>query len=153
MIEYATYCNKYSINTPKIIFPIHIITSQALYQTEENCFEAVWDTGATNTCISPHLANVMKLISCDKAPIEGIYGYSNALLFKTNILLPNNIIFKNHLVYGTKLGSIDMLIGMDIISKCDSTILNAENNIEFSFKIPIVENNEYELYDNSDQEN
>ena len=92
-------------------------------------------------------------IICDKAPIEGIYGYSNALLFKTNILLPNNIIFKNHLVYGTKLGSIDMLIGMDIISKCDSTILNAENNIEFSFKIPIVENNEYELYDNSDQEN
>lgn len=42
MIEYATYCNKYSINTPKIIFPIHIITSQALYPIEENCFEAVW---------------------------------------------------------------------------------------------------------------
>ena len=153
MVEYATYHKTYIIGTPKIIIPIHILTDEYPTPIYQNCFEAVWDTGATNTCISPHLANTMKLKSVGNAPIEGISGNSKALLFKSDLLLPNNIVFRDHLFYGTGLGSVDMLLGMDIISKCNSSIMPIENGIEFLFKIPIVKNNEYNLYEKPEQEN
>ena len=152
MTEYAAYHKSYIIGTPKIIIPIHILTGEYPIPTSQNCFEAVWDTGATNTCISPHLANAMRLKSVGETSIEGFTGFSNSLLFKSDLLLPNNIVFKDHLFFGTGLGSVDMLLGMDVISRCSSSIMPKENKIEFSFGIPIIKNNEYYLYEESNQE-
>lgn len=153
MIEYASYHKTYIIGTPKIIIPIHILTAEYPTPTSQNCFEAVWDTGATNTCISPHLANTMKLKGVGETSIEGFTGFSNSLLFKSDLLLPNNIVFRDHLFCGTGLGSVDMLLGMDVISKCNSYIKLKENGIKFSFEIPIIKNNEYDLYEKQEQEN
>lgn len=153
MAEYATYHKNFSIGVSKIIIPIHILTDEYPIPTSQNCFEAVWDTGATNTCISPHLANTMKLKSIGETSIEGFTGFSNSLLFKSDLLLPNNIVFRDHLFFGSGLGSVDMLLGMDVISKCNSSIISKENGIDFSFEIPIIKNNEYDLYEEPDQEN
>lgn len=103
-------------------------------------FNAIWDTGATNTVISE---KVIK--ECDLKPIGIVKTYTAAgeclsEVFFINIMLPNGVgipylkVTKGYLPINT-----DVLIGMDIITQGDSAITNKNWRTTFSFRIPSIE--------------
>ena len=81
--------------------------------------------------------------------MKGVYRFNPALIgaiagsitlpiYFIDIVLNNEVVFTNWAVMGSKIGEqgIDVLIGMDIISKGDFTISNYNGKAQFSFRIP-----------------
>ena len=99
--------------------------------------KAVWDTGATNTCISSRIATSLNLIPISKAKISGVTGDVIVNVYLVDIYLPNKVIIPNVTVSEPpSLSSCDILIGMDIIRIGDFSITNAEGKTWFSFRMP-----------------
>jgi len=106
---------------------------------EEPHFEnvtALWDTGATNSCISNNLASKLNLIPIGFEEMSHADGTSTVPTYLINVFLPNNVGFSYVLVLGCDLQNMDAIIGMDIISQGDFAISNFEGNTCFSFRIP-----------------
>ena len=98
-------------------------------------FEAIWDTGATNSVIS---ANVIKKLGIEPTGKERVYhanGMSIVDSYLVNVYLPNGVMFIS-LEVTEMLIDVDVLIGMDIISKGDFSITASQGNTKFSFQIP-----------------
>jgi hypothetical protein len=99
--------------------------------------KAVWDTGATTTCISSKLVDQLKMIPVSKAKIRSVDKESVVNVYFVDIILPNNAIITSVPVSEPEgLYSCDVLIGMDIINFGDFTITNANNETWFSFRTP-----------------
>lgn len=102
-------------------------------------WSAIWDTGATKTCITKRIADDLKLIPVGRTTISTANGLTVADTYFVNVGLPNGIIVPNVLVSCADLGSdIDVLIGMDIITLGDFSITNLNGHTVFSFRIPSV---------------
>jgi predicted aspartyl protease len=99
--------------------------------------KAVWDTGATNTCISTRIAKSLNLIPISKTRISRVTGEETVNVYLVDIYLPNKVIIPNVPVSEPpSLNSCDILIGMDIINIGDFSITNANAKTWFSFRIP-----------------
>ena len=101
---------------------------------------ALWDTGATSTCVSKELASRLNLIPIGFEKMSHADGICTVPTYLINVFLPNKVGFSGVLVLGCDLPNIDVLIGMDIITQGDFAISNFEGNTCFSFRIPSVEN-------------
>lgn len=106
---------------------------------------AQWDTGATNTCISEEIATRYKLKPISFAQSKTPSGTLIAPIYLIDITLNNEVVFKNWSVMGSKIGAqgIDVLIGMDIISKGDFAISNYDEKTQFSFRLPSQKDVDY----------
>ena len=103
--------------------------------------DALWDTGATNTCISNQLAEKLNLVPIGFEEMHHANGLSIVPTYLINILLSEEIGFSLIYVLGCDLHEdIDALIGMDIISQGDFAISNFEGNTYFSFRTPSMQN-------------
>ncbi len=113
----------------KIVLASNNVVDQALSQ---------WDTGATNTCISEEVAQRYKLRPIGKVQSKTPSGTLTSSVYLIDIILNNEVIFKNWQVTESKIGAqgIDVLIGMDIISKGDFSISNFDGKTQFSFRLP-----------------
>ena len=86
-------------------------------------YNAIWDTGATNSAITPGLAASLGLLPTGKAQFEGAFGGKTTNTYDIEVELPNNNIIKN-----INVGEIepahdsDIVIGMDIIGRGDFAI-------------------------------
>lgn len=111
------------------------------HNNETNTVSALWDTGATNTCISEELALKLPLISTGKTEIHGSTGSSIQNTYLVDIILPNNVKINDLMVIDSDIGkqNLDMLIGMDIISRGDFAVSNYNNKTAFTFRIPSEE--------------
>jgi hypothetical protein len=102
--------------------------------------EALWDTGAMVTCIKPKLCGLLKLRLAEtgsSAAIAGVGGEITAGFTLVNIFLTHNLEIEYCPVYVLDFpGDADMIIGMDIITKGDFTVCNADGKTSFSFVIP-----------------
>lgn len=109
---------------------------------QRNKYKAIWDTGATNTVITPRILKELSLTIVDIATIVGVNSepeYAQVALF--NLLLPNSVSIRG--VRGSVCtigGDADILIGMDIIKFGDLAISNGDGQTLFSFAIPPFEN-------------
>lgn len=109
---------------------------------QRNKYKAIWDTGATNTVITPRILKELSLTIVDIATIVGVNSepeYAQVALF--NLLLPNSVYIRG--VRGSVCtigGGADILIGMDIIKFGDLAISNRGGQTLFSFAIPPFEN-------------
>ena len=102
-------------------------------------WSAIWDTGATKSCITKRIVDDLKLIPVGRTTIGTANGLTIADTYFVNIGLPNGIIVPNVLVSCADLGKdIDVLIGMDIITLGDFSITNLNGRTSFSFRIPSV---------------
>ena len=110
---------------------------------EVKTVEAIWDTGAEVSSISTRVASEMGLVSLGKAHNSTAAGFVEVDVFAVNILLPNGVNFAMVPVTGNDLGDVDMLIGMDIISKGDFSVTNVDGKTTFSFRIPSMERIDY----------
>ena len=105
-------------------------------------FNATWDTGAMTSVISTNVIEKLSLEPIGKETVGHGGGISVANKYLVNIFLPNEIIFTSLEVLGMPI-SVDILIGMDIISQGDFAITASQGNTKFSFHIPSTHNTDY----------
>jgi len=107
---------------------------------QENEFIALWDTGATNTCISKAVVKKLALKPITVARVSGAYGEENTKpVYLVCLYLPNGVFFDNTPVIEWDSQDIEVLVGMDILTKGDFAVSNVDNKTFFSFRIPSLE--------------
>lgn len=115
------------------------------YNGKFDTVTALWDTGATITCISEELARKLSMIPTGQIDMSGSTGSSTQNTYLVDIVLPNNVKIDDLMVCDSSIGkqNLDMLIGMDIISRGDFAVSNYDNKTVFSFRTPSVEKINY----------
>ena len=103
-------------------------------------FLAVWDTGATNSCIVNGLAKQLNLPIIGEVDVVGPDGPYVAKVYFASIVLPNQVCIPEIELFGCNdsLGS-SMLIGMDVITQGDFLVNTFNGQTTFSFRIPAVQ--------------
>lgn len=106
---------------------------------------ALWDTGATGTCISTTVVKSLNLIPTGKKNIRTPSGQSIVNTYLINILLPNNVRISDVEVCDSEIGNqgLGVLIGMDIITQGDFAVSNYNGRTAFSFRIPSQNTTDY----------
>lgn len=114
--------------------PTDIVAASA---AKLHSLRAIWDTGATNTCISQNAAARIGLIATGQVQVAhagGINGRANTYL--VNIGLPNGVGFPGVRVTECQLSGADMLIGMDIIGAGDFAVTNMDGKTVMTYRFP-----------------
>ena len=108
---------------------------------------ALWDTGATNTCISDELVSKLSLKYTGEVEIHCPAGSSMQKTYLIDLILPNDVEVNKLMVIDSDIGKqdIDMLIGMDIICRGDFAVSNYDNKTAFTFRIPSEKKIDYVL--------
>lgn len=96
---------------------------------------ALWDTGAQMTVISPKVVKVLGLQPYGKGILMGIGGDDNVSTYHVHVLLPNGFLACDVEAYCSDIED-DILIGMDVINLTDFVITNKEGNTTFSMRAP-----------------
>lgn len=106
---------------------------------------ALWDTGATNSVVTPSTAKSLGLLPISVAHVNHAGGTSLANVYLVDIYLPNNVRIQGVRVTecSEKAGEFGVIIGMDVISLGDFTISNANGKTTMSFRIPSMERIDY----------
>ena len=97
------------------------------------------DTGCSNTCISDELAEKMSLISCGTQPFSVVGGETiDANCYIANITIDNTIPCGDIEVgsYQKADAFYDVIIGMDILSKCDFAITSVNGHMKLTMAYP-----------------
>ena len=81
--------------------------------------KAVWDTGATTSCIADRLAKKYGLRPVDTGVLSTATGRAEAPIYMLDLHLLKDISIRNVRIFGSPMTNrdVDFLIGMDIISK------------------------------------
>lgn len=106
---------------------------------------ALWDTGATSSCISDSVAGKLDLKPTGMMNIRTPSGSKEVRTFLVNIKLPNYLSVVDVPVCETDIGNqdIDVLIGMDIILLGDFSVSNFNDRTVFSFRHPSKATTDY----------
>jgi hypothetical protein len=135
-----TYNSEERLN--HIITPISIRQSSELAKIFGTNFVpvdtyALWDTGASASCISKSLANQLGLKSVEICYVSGVGGIHKSNVYTIDILLPNRVT-----VNGVRVteffdnGVFNVIIGMDIITIGDFAISNYGGKTTVSYRMP-----------------
>jgi len=119
------------IITPVNLFSIPYNTSLSLST------DALWDTGASMSAITPEIQSKLKVTPVDKKTIAGIHSTQEVDVVFITLELPNSVIKKNIKVAVCNITSnVGMILGMDIISLGDFALSNGNNQTLLSFAVP-----------------
>ena len=103
-------------------------------------YRAIWDTGATNTCVTPKVVADLNLFPSGKTTILGVTSKEEASTYFISLGLPNKTGFSTiRVVEARNIQGADVLIGMDVITMGDLAISNFNNQTVFSFRMPSIE--------------
>jgi hypothetical protein len=105
--------------------------------------QAIWDTGATNSVITPNLKKALQLRSFSHQMIFGVNNESDAETTYISLTLPTkpNRAELDKLpvfVADINVAGVDMLIGMDVIMRGDFSISNGGRVGVFSLAMPSI---------------
>ncbi|MDN5201616.1 hypothetical protein QQ008_09595 [Fulvivirgaceae bacterium BMA10] len=99
--------------------------------------KAIWDTGATDTCINEKIVNLIGLISAGKIEVINTSHKKLVEVYPVELHLPNGLWCALTCAASIqKEIDCDMLIGMDVITQGDFCITNENGNTIVSFTIP-----------------
>ena len=119
-----------------------IITSVNIYNTslekqKKSTSNALWDTGATISAITPKMVKELNLIPTGTISIRGVTGAQDVEFVLVTIELPNGIQRQNvKMAICDFSADIGIILGMDIITLGDFELLHGNNHTIFSFKSP-----------------
>lgn len=99
-------------------------------------FNAIWDTGATNTCISSRVAQACNLRQLGWASSHTANGVRRCKTYLVNIKLITGAGFVGITVSEAPITGGDLLIGMDIITRGDFVVTNHNGKTVFTFRTP-----------------
>lgn len=106
-------------------------------------YNALWDTGATATCISNKIVQELGLKPITYTQVYGVNGQSQAPVFvvSVHVLSEGKLVVPQQRVILANLESqdFDVIIGMDIISQGDFAISGYQGKSCFSFRYPALE--------------
>lgn len=138
----SVFTEKYQNRVNKIINSVIAINKTTNFSMPA---KALWDTGATGTCISKELASKLNLPPTGMQQIQTPSGTAIVNQYKMHIVLNKEVMINNVTVIDSEIGNqnIDILIGMDIISLGDFGISNFENRTQFTFRVPSQEHVDY----------
>lgn len=113
-------------------------TVSVLYNDSSIDVVALWDTGATVTCISSNIVSKLGLSATGKKRIKTPSGDAVVKTYLLSITLPNNVNIPDIEVCDSAIGNqgFDVLVGMDIITKGDFAVSNYNGKTAFSFRVP-----------------
>ena len=139
--QYCAYDLEYPHIVKEIKIPVTINASPNSTEGKLIKIDALWDTGATLSIITPRIAKELELNPVDKYIIRGIND-DNKLsdVVIVTITLPNGMVLNGRRFSVNNIPGVDVLIGMDIISMGDFVITNAKGKTFFSFVIPTLNN-------------
>jgi len=114
------------------------------YKINPTNFKALWDTGATDTVVSKKVVDALKLQPTGITGMVHADGKTTVNTHSVSIFLPNDVVISAIRVLECNLPSdIDILIGMDIISKGDFAITSSNGKTKFSFQMPSTHDIEF----------
>ena len=109
--------------------------------------KGLWDTGAQNSAITKKAAKLLGLVPVGKTNIRGVHGIKEVNVFLIDIILNNpNITISCPVTECDELsndGSVDLLLGMNVISKGDFVISNFEGRTSMTFRVPSLQRIDY----------
>jgi len=98
---------------------------------------AIWDTGASRSLITPEIAAKLNLKPISKALMATPSDKSvQSNVYLLNVHLPNGATIINIQALEGTPNNCDMLIGMDVISLGDFAVTNFNGKTMFSFRMP-----------------
>lgn len=127
-------------------------------QEEFKQYKAIWDTGATNTVITPQIVKDLQLkpIDVTKVYVVDSEEAKTVDVYLVEIGLPNRVRIENVRVTCSPVKNCDVLIGMDIIQAGDFNISKKFDGKKyvtmFSYCIP-SHSNPVDLLEKSDMVN
>lgn len=132
-IDAHAFTLKYDGITDKVITDITIYNNNTKISGK-----GLWDTGATFSCISKQVVKALNLTPTGYTNIVTPSGSSTQPTYMVSIDLPNLVTFETIRVCESEIGKqgIEMLIGMDIISKGNFSLSNFEGKTVFSYAFP-----------------
>ena len=145
-MPYKAHTQKHDIIVNEIISTCYVRQSISGLNEEDDFVEisALWDTGATHSVISTKAAILLNLVPVKKTSIIHAGGRSFVSVYDVDVLLPNNHLIQYVSVSETELFDLDLLIGMDIISRGDFSITNKDGKTTFSFRLPSYKEIDFE---------
>jgi len=96
---------------------------------------ALWDTGAYSSVISDKVISALGLVPVNHMRACGVNGWYDTPVYVIDLMLPNKIKVTGLCVSRGDLITSDMLIGMDIMSKGDFKLTNADKTC-FTIRVP-----------------
>ena len=130
-LSYYIDQNKKKINTPVNLYSIPYNSSLSVST------EALWDTGANMSAITPDIMTKLKVTPVDKKTIAGIHSTQIVDIVYITVELPNNVIKRNIEVAVCNIPSnVGMILGMDIILLGDFALSNGNSQTLLSFAVP-----------------
>ncbi len=118
---------------------VRVFEKPVVNPLEGKDYVAIWDTGATNSCITKNVVDHLNLKPISKTRVSGAFGEEIKNVYMVSIGLPNKVGFPNMPVTEVVLKDADVLIGMDIISDGDFAVTNKGGLTKFSYRHPSME--------------
>jgi predicted aspartyl protease len=132
----ATLTYTYTGLVDSILTPVDIF-SRVYDDITSYLTNALWDTGAMGSVISPEIVKKLNLDIVDTVRIDGINGSSMAEVAVASIHFPNGAVIKDLRVAVCDMSpGNEVIIGMDAISQMDFAITNGGGQTQISFAIP-----------------
>ena len=137
---FRAFTQKWNIVVNKMISDIYLKSGENIISVK-----ALWDTGATRTCISPDCVKSLNLIATGHCTNMTASGPTEAKTYLVDVLLPNKVIVSDVMVTDAKIGEqgFDVLIGMDLIACGDFSVSNYQSQTVLSFRIPSKKMTDY----------
>ena len=134
-----------------LISNVHVSETYNTANRPENLiikkYTAIWDTGATHSVITKKVVMECKLWPSGMTRVSHAGGESTSNTYFVNIYLPNRVeVCGVRVTEGVLIGSVDVLVGMDIISKGDFAVTNKDKITAFSFRIPSMQRIDFANY-------
>lgn len=100
--------------------------------------KALWDTGVSQSCISPETVKAIEPIRRSKEKIVTAEETTEIEMYAISVSFSDEITIRDISVEKRDLSdkNVDMLIGMDIISRGDFEIRNYHGLTQFAFRVP-----------------
>lgn len=140
-VFYQGFTRRYPDISNVLITPVKIKQNYDLATppVSDADYNAIWDTGATNSVISKKVVEDLNLAPTGMIKMQGVHGVHARNTYLVCIHLPSEVYFPALEVMEGDLGDVDALIGMDIISKGDFAVSNANGKTTFSFRTPSLQ--------------
>lgn len=135
-IEYHHLSNVLATSTGTFVL-------NSLDKTKRKDVKAIWDTGATNSCISETVSKDLNLLPLGFVEVQTAGGKVNAKVYVVDIYLPHKVRVEEVRMTEVPLTGCDILIGMDIISLGDFAVSNFMGETTFTFRMPSVSKTDY----------
>lgn len=100
-------------------------------------FQAIWDTGATHSCITSNVVMQLGLKPTRVVETWGVHGKKQANGYSVSMILPASVVFNSLQVTEAELGpGADVIIGMDVIQEGDFFVSSHGGSTKLHFQIP-----------------